>query len=130
MVGCDKNMDDVVDPTDNFDYIYLGLQKFFEKDWVARVNAFISMLGGVIKNGNLTNRNDVLASMQDSVEGMAQFYITVRTSDKSFDKNRLVKSFAYIESCSKEVSEVFLDSLLKQQMKLSSERNSKPFYSC
>lgn len=113
VVGCDmKNIDDLVDPTDNFDYIYLGLQKFFEKDWVARVNAFISMLGGVIKNGSLTNRNEVLTNMQDSVEGMAQFYITVRTFDKSFDKNRLVKSFAYIESCAKEVSEIFLDSLL------------------
>lgn len=113
VVGCDmKNMEDLVDPTDNFNYIYLGLQKFFEKDWVARVSAFISMLGGVIKNGSLINRNEVLANIQDSVEGMAQFYITVRTFDKSFDKNRLVKSFAYIESCSKEVSELFLDSLL------------------
>ncbi|WP_294274732.1 hypothetical protein [uncultured Chryseobacterium sp.] len=113
VVGFDmKNFDDITDPTDNFDYIYIGLQKFFEKDWVARVNAFIAMIGGVIKNGNLTNRNEVLENMRDSVEGMAQFYITVRTFDKSFDKNRLIKSFGYIESCAKEVSEIFLDSLL------------------
>ncbi|KQM46262.1 hypothetical protein ASE55_11375 [Chryseobacterium sp. Leaf201] len=65
------------------------------------------IVNSMIENGNLTNRNDVLANMQDSVEGMAQFYITVRTFDKSFDKNRLVKSFAYIESCAKAVSEVF-----------------------
>jgi len=35
------------------------------------------IVNSMIENGNLTNRNDVLANMQDSVEGMAQFYITV-----------------------------------------------------
>ncbi|REC80335.1 hypothetical protein DRF60_01080 [Chryseobacterium elymi] len=107
-----KKYEDIVDPTNNIDYIYVGLQKFFDKDWISRVNAFIAMIGGEIENGVLTNRKEVLDNIIDSVEGFAQFYITLRSSDKSFDKKKLVQSFGYIESCAKEVSEIFLDSLL------------------
>lgn len=70
------------------------------------------MIGGKIKNGILVNRDEVLKNMIDSVEGFAQFYITLRSFDKSFDKKKLIQSFGYIESCAKEVSEIFLDSLL------------------
>lgn len=52
-----------------------------------------------------------LDNIRDSVEGMAQFYITVQTFDKSFDKELLIKSFEYIESCSKEVAEFFFKKL-------------------
>lgn len=113
VIGCDmKKLENITDPTDNFNYIYLGLQRFFEKDWVARVNAFLTMIGCKIENRVLSNRKEILENMIDSVTGMAQFYITLRSFDKSFDKKKLLQSFAYMESCAKEVSETFLDSLL------------------
>lgn len=113
IVGYDyKNYNDIVDPSDNINYIYQGLQNYFDKDWTARVNAFIGMIGGKLEKGALTNRREVLNNMIDSVEGFAQFYITIRASDKSFDQKRLILSFGYIESCAREVCEIFLDGLL------------------
>ena len=43
---------------------------------------------------------------------MKQFYISLRAKDKSYNYKNLLKSFGYVESCSKEVSEIFLDGLL------------------
>jgi hypothetical protein len=108
-----KEIEGISDASDNMKFIYDGLIKFFDKnDWTARVNYFIGMLGGKLENGALTNRDEVLDRMIDSVEGMAQVYITLRVSDKSMDRKALLKSFGYMNSCAKEVSEIFLDGLL------------------
>jgi hypothetical protein len=114
VVGIDKKeIDEISDSTDNMEFIHEGLKKFFDKnDWTARINYFIGMLGGKIEKGRLTNRDEVLDRMIDSVEGMAQVYITLRVNDKSMDKKALLKSFGYMNSCAKEVSEIFLDGLI------------------
>ena len=108
-----KEIEDISDATDNMKFIYEGLKTFFDKnDWTARVNYFIGLIGGKLEKGKLINRDEVLEKMIDSVEGMAQVYITLRVNDKSMDKKALLKSFGYMNSCAKEVSEIFLDGLL------------------
>lgn len=105
---------DISNPTDELEYIYKGLEEYFDrtKGWTLRVNAFITQIGGNLENGVLTNKEDLLDDIVDSVEGFAQFYISLRAKDKSYNYKNLLKSFGYVESCSKEVSEIFLDGLL------------------
>lgn len=108
-----KEIEEISDASDNMKFIYEGLNTFFDKNnWTARVNYFIGMLGGKLVNGVLTNREEVLNTMVDSVEGMAQFYISVRAKDKSYNYQNILKSFGYMNSSAKEVSEIFLDGLL------------------
>jgi len=117
VVGMDnKKRQNIVNPTDNMEYIYKGLETFFDKDvWTTRVDCFLAMIGCNIDNGVLKNRDKVLKNMIDSVEGMAQFYIAVRALDKSYNKRDVARSFGYIKSCAEEVSEIFLDGLLDLQ---------------
>jgi len=105
---------EISNPTDELEYIYKGLEDYFDKSkgWTLRVNAFITQIGGEIENGVLTNKEDLLEDIIDSVEGMSQFYISLRAKDKSYNYQNLLKSFGYIKSCSKEVSEIFLEGLL------------------
>jgi len=116
VVGVDEeDWDSISDPTDYIeDYIYKGLEKYFDdkKDWIKRVNYFIAMIGGVIEDGQLKNREDLLDDLVDSIEGFAQFYIIIRAKDKSMDELSLLKSFGYIKSCAEEVAKIFLDGLL------------------
>lgn len=114
VVGMDKeDVGDISDATDNIEFIHEGLKTFFGKDdWTARVNYFIGMLGGELKKGVLTNREEVLDRMVDSVEGFAQLYITLRAKDKSYNYLNILKSFGYVNTCAKEVCEIFLDGLL------------------
>lgn len=107
----------ISNPLDNMEYIYEGLKKYFDKGyWTGRANCFIAMIGGEFENGELTNREDLLDEIIDSVEGFAQLYIVIRSKDKSYDKLTLLKSFGYIKSCAKEVAEIFLDGLLDLRM--------------
>lgn len=104
---------DISNPEDNMEYIYKGLENYFSKPvWTSRVNSFLGMLGAEFENGALKNRDEVLEGLIDSVEGFAQFYIAIRVIDNNKDKDNLIKSFGYIKSCSKEVSEIFLDAVL------------------
>ena len=111
----DKEVKSISNPTSNMVYIYKGVEKFFSKtDWTNRVNYFLWMIGADLNpsTGELHNRASLLNSITDSVEGFAEIYIAIRALDKSKDKATLIKSFGYISSCAREVSEIFLDALL------------------
>lgn len=81
--------------------------------WPYRSKRMLKMLGFEFDDKNqLTNRTKILDNLIDSVEGFAQFYIIIRSNDKNYDKEKLFTSFAYINSCAKEVCEIWLDGML------------------